>query len=239
MQLNDIAIVLKTKKFNDNSLIMKVITENNGIYSGLVRVKKNQGGFGVNITGNKLNLSWRARLPEHLGFFTTELNQARAHNIMKNKVFLLGVNLICSHLDIYPEREPCKNIYLELDKLIDDFSAMNQSWIKNIIKFELNFLECMGFGIDLSECAITGTQEALNWVSPKSGRAVNIEAGKEWANKMLKLPPFLLSSNIETDNEDLLDGLKLTGYYLKKCIYSELKKDLPLSRKKIIDLLKI
>ena len=218
---------------------MKVITENNGIYSGLVRVKKNQGGFGVNITGNKLNLSWRARLPEHLGFFTTELNQARAHNIMKNKVFLLGINLICSHLDIYPEREPCKNIYLELDKLIDDFSAMNQSWIKNIIKFELNFLECMGFGIDLSECAITGTQEALNWVSPKSGRAVNIEAGKEWANKMLKLPPFLLSSNIETDNEDLLDGLKLTGYFLKKCIYSELKKDLPLSRKKIIDLLKI
>ena len=87
MQINDIAIVLKTKKFNDNSLIMKVITENNGIYSGLVRVKKNQCGFVVNITGNKLNLSWRARLPEHLGFFTTELNQARAHNIMKNKVF--------------------------------------------------------------------------------------------------------------------------------------------------------
>ena len=51
---------------------------------------------------------------------------------------------------------------------------MNQSGINNIIKFELNFLECMGFGIDLSECAITGTQEALNWVSPKSGRAVNL-----------------------------------------------------------------
>ena len=238
MQLNDIAIVLKTKKFNDNSLIMKVITENNGIYTGLVRVKKNQGGFGVNITGNKLNLSWRARLSEHLGFFTTELNQARAHYIMKNKVFLLGVNLICSHLDIYPEREPCNHIYLEFDKLIDNFSMVSQSWIKSIIKFELNFLEYMGFGIDLSECAITGTQEALNWVSPKSGRAVNIEAGKEWSNKLLKIPPFLLSPNIETNNRDLLDGLKLTGYFLKKQIYTELKKDLPLSRKKIIDFLK-
>ena len=75
-------------------MIMKVITENYGIYSGLVRIKKNQGGFGVNITGNKLNLTWRARLSEHLGFFTTELNKSRAHNIMKNPVFLSGVNLI-------------------------------------------------------------------------------------------------------------------------------------------------
>ena len=58
MQLNDTAIVLNTRKYNDSSIIMKVITENNGIYSGLVRIKKNQGGFGVNITGNKLNLMW-------------------------------------------------------------------------------------------------------------------------------------------------------------------------------------
>ena len=51
---------------------------------------------------------------------------------MKNKVFLLGINLICSHLDIYPERVPCKNIYLELDKLIDDFSAMDPIMDKEI-----------------------------------------------------------------------------------------------------------
>ena len=66
MQLNDTAIVLNTRKYNDSSIIMKVITENNGIYSGLVRIKKNQGGFGVNITGNKLNLMWRAVSYTHL-----------------------------------------------------------------------------------------------------------------------------------------------------------------------------
>ena len=31
MQLNDTAIVLNTRKYNDSSVIMKVITENNGI----------------------------------------------------------------------------------------------------------------------------------------------------------------------------------------------------------------
>ena len=123
MQLNDTAIVLNTRKYNDSSIIMKVITENNGIYSGLVRIKKNQGGFGVNITGNKLNLMWRARLSEHLGFFTTELNKSRAHEIMKDQIFLSGINLICSHLDLYPEREPCQNIYIEFDNLIDNLPS--------------------------------------------------------------------------------------------------------------------
>ena len=149
MQLNDTAIVLNTRKYNDSSIIMKVITENNGIYSGLVRIKKNQGGFGVNITGNKLNLMWRARLSEHLGFFTTELNKSRAHEIMKDQIFLSGINLVCSHLDLYPEREPCQNIYIEFDNLIDNFNKKENIWIKKLIEFEFNYLEFMGFGIDL------------------------------------------------------------------------------------------
>ena len=238
MQLNDTAIVLNTRKYNDSSIIMKVITENNGIYSGLVRIKKNQGGFGVNITGNKLNLMWRARLSEHLGFFTTELNKSRAHEIMKDQIFLSGINLVCSHLDLYPEREPCQNIYIEFDNLIDNFNKKENIWIKKLIEFEFNYLEFMGFGIDLSECALTGTTDSLEWVSPKSGRAVNSKAGKRWSKKLLKLPPFLLDKKIDADKNDLIDGLNLTGHFLKKQIYSDLNKDLPSSRKKIIDSLK-
>ena len=96
----------------------------------------------------------------------------------------------------------------------------------------------MGFGIDLSECALTGTTDSLEWVSPKSGRAVNSKAGKRWSKKLLKLPPILLDKKIDADINDLIDGLNLTGHFLKKQIYSELNKDLPSSRKKIIDSLK-
>ena len=93
----------------------------------------------------------------------------------------------------------------------------------------------MGFGIDLSECALTGESDTLKWVSPKSGRAVSSEAGKKWSKKLLKIPSFLLNSKQDTNNNDLIDGLNLTGYFLKKQIYSELNKELPSSRKKIID----
>ena len=74
---------------------------------------------------------------------------------MKDQIFLSGINLICSHLDLYPEREPCKNIYIEFDNLIDNFNKKENIWIEQLIEFEFNYLEFMGFGIDLSECALT------------------------------------------------------------------------------------
>ena len=238
MNWQDIGIVLNTRKFNDNSMIMKVLTEENGIYSGLVRVQKNKGGFGVNLTGNKLNLSWRARLSEHLGFFNTELNKSRANLIMNNPLYLAGINLICSHLDLYPEREPCNLIYNEFDTLIENFSN-NNNWIKEIVIFEFNYLDHLGYGIDITECALSGKRDSLEWVSPKSGRAVNSEAGKKWSKKLLKLPKFLLKNEtIIKNNDEIIDGLNLTGYFLNKLVYSDLNKNLPSSRKKIIDFLK-
>ena len=238
MNWQDIGIVLNTRKFNDNSMIMKVLTEENGIYSGLVRVQKNKGGFGVNLTGNKLNLSWRARLSEHLGFFNTELNKSRANLIMNNPLYLAGINLICSHLDLYPEREPCNFIYNEFDTLIENFTN-NNNWIKEIVIFEFNYLDHLGYGIDLTECAISGKKDSLEWVSPKSGRAVNSDAGEKWSKKLLKLPKFLLKNEIIIkNNDDIIDGLNLTGYFLNKLVYSDLNKNLPSSRKKIIDFLK-
>ncbi len=238
MNWQDIGIVLNTRKFNDSSMIMKVLTEENGIYSGLVRVQKNKGGFGVNLTGNKLNLSWRARLSEHLGFFNTELNKSRANLIMNNPLYLAGINLICSHLDLYPEREPCNLIYNEFDTLIENFSN-NNNWIKEIVIFEFNYLDHLGYGIDITECALSGKRDSLEWVSPKSGRAVNSEAGKKWSKKLLKLPKFLLKNEtIIKNNDEIIDGLNLTGYFLNKLVYSDLNKNLPSSRKKIIDFLK-
>ncbi len=159
MQLNDTAIVLSTRKYNDSSIIMKVITENNGIYTGLVRIKKNQGGFGVNITGNKLNLMWRARLSEHLGFFTTELNKSRAHEIMKDQIFLSGINLVCSHLDLYPEREPCQNIYLEFDSLINNF-IKNENLPKEL-------KEILGDGDAEFEAIVDPMDILIDYLDPK------------------------------------------------------------------------
>ena len=47
-----------------------------------------------------------------------------------------------------------------------------------------------------------------------------MEAGEKYSHKLLKLPNFLLeeeSQNIE--NHQLIDGLKLSGFFLKKFLF--------------------
>ena len=41
------------------------------------------------------------------------------------------------------------------------------------VRFEAGLLEDLGFGLDLSRCAVTGTMDDLVWVSPRTGRAVS------------------------------------------------------------------
>ena len=105
MNLNDEGIAISIKKFSDSTNLMKVLTKDNGVYSGLIRLKRNQGNSGVNIPGNTLSINWRARLSEHLGFFNTELIKSRSSNYLNSSISLEVLNSICSLLDIFPERE--------------------------------------------------------------------------------------------------------------------------------------
>ncbi|MEE3165353.1 MAG: DNA repair protein RecO, partial [Pseudomonadota bacterium] len=80
--------------------------------------------------------------------------------------------------------------------------------------------------------------DGLAWVSPKSGRAVSINAGKKWESKLLILPKFLTNNDQnKITKKDIINGLNLTEYFLKKRIYSDINKNLPQTRKKLIDFL--
>ena len=82
MNITDEGIAISIKKFSDSTNLMKILTKGNGVYSGLIRLKKNQGNTGVNIPGNTLSVNWRARLSEHLGFFNTELIKSRTSSYL-------------------------------------------------------------------------------------------------------------------------------------------------------------
>ena len=61
-----------------------------------------------------------------------------------------------------------------------------------LVRWELQLLGDLGFGLDLSECAATGLEADLAYVSPRSGRAVSRDAGAPYCSKLLKLPAFLV-----------------------------------------------
>jgi DNA repair protein RecO (recombination protein O) len=237
MNLTDEGIAIGVKKFSDSTNLMKILTKDNGIYSGLIRIKKNQGNSGVNIPGNTLSVNWRARLSEHLGFFNTELIKSRSSNYLNSSINLEVLNSICSLMDIFPEREECIDLYNIIEELLDNLNN-TRLWPFLYIKFELLFIERMGYGLDLSSCAVNGSTDNLNWVSPKTGRAVSALGAKGWEDRLLKLPEFLGQNEIKSvSKDDLLDSLKLTEFFLIKRVYSQYAKNLSSSRKRMFDYL--
>ena len=237
MNLTDEGIAIGVKKFSDSTNLMKILTKDNGIYSGLIRIKKNQGNSGVNIPGNTLSVNWRARLSEHLGFFNTELIKSRSSNYLNSSINLEVLNSICSLMDIFPEREECIDLYNIIEELLDNLNN-TRLWPFLYIKFELLFIERMGYGLDLSSCAVNGSTDNLNWVSPKTGRAVSALGAKGWEDRLLKLPEFLGQNEIKcVSKADLLDSFKLTEFFLIKRVYSQYAKNLSSSRKRMFDYL--
>ena len=96
----------------------------------------------------------------------------------------------------------------------------------------------MGYGLDLKTCAVNGSAENLTWVSPKTGRAVSSKGAEGWEKRLLKLPNFFNEIDSSITKDDLIDGLRLTEYFLNKRVYSQQTKNLSSSRIRLVNYLK-
>ena len=115
-----------------------------------------------------------------------------------------------------------------LDAMAEDGLA---HWGPLYVRWEAGLLEALGFGLDLTHCAATGTTEDLRYVSPRSGRAVSGEAGAPYAGRLFALPGFLLASqNADVDAADIAAGLALTGHFLLERVIRPQGKDMPAAR---------
>lgn len=89
-------------------------------------------------------------------------------------------------------------------------------WLGEYVRLELALLEQAGFGLDLSECAATGTRENLTYVSPKSGRAVSGAAGAPYHDRMLQLPEFIRDHDqLPEAISEVQAGMALTGHFIE------------------------
>jgi DNA repair protein RecO (recombination protein O) len=116
---------------------------------------------------------------------------------------------------VLPEGQPYPRLYQALDGLLGAIEAAPSAsgWGAALVRFELLLLAELGFGLDLTNCAVTGSNDNLVAVSPKSGRAVSAAEAAPYAGKLLKLPPFVREGG-SASWEDILDGLSLTGHFL-------------------------
>jgi DNA repair protein RecO (recombination protein O) len=215
MQWTDEGIVIGVKRHGEASAILELMTREHGRHLGLVR-----GGFGSRLKpvlqpGNTVNAAWRARLDEHLGNYTIEGLHLRAASFFAAPHAIYGVSHLAALMRLLPERDPHTGLYVALDDIL---SHLNDAALAApmVVRFELQLLAELGFGLDLERCAATGGVVDLGFVSPKSGRAVSRTAGEPWADKMLRLPAFLREQQAIPAGRDLADGFALTGYFLTR-----------------------
>jgi DNA repair protein RecO (recombination protein O) len=219
MQWTDEAVILGTRKHGENSVIAEVMTQARGRHMGIVRSGRSKAMQPVLQPGNLVEVTWRARLEEHLGEFRLEPIRSRAAALMESAVSIYGVQAMAALLRLLPERDPHPHLFEALNVILDHFDEPLDA-CELYIRFELAVLNDLGFGIDLTECVATGAKHDLAYVSPKSGRAVSRIAGAPYAERMLRLPAFLgEESRKAATAESLADAFGLTAYFLQRHVY--------------------
>lgn len=216
MNFRDRAIIICKFPLKEKTSVVTVFTEKHGLYSGVVRSVATKQGSGI-LEGDLVDFAWNARLHEHLG--SAKIDTIKSHNakIIGSKLKLYSFNSIVSLIrGAFHEREPHNNLFPFFLEFVENLAADLD--FTSYIRLELAILQEAGFGLQLTECAATGSHQELLYVSPKSGRAVSKEAGNPYADKLLTLPQFLLTG--EGPNEvEMEQAAELTDYFFKRYIF--------------------
>jgi DNA repair protein RecO (recombination protein O) len=220
MQWTDEGVIIGTRRHGETSLIVELMTAAHGRHLGLVRGGRSRRVQPLLQPGNSVTATWRARLDAHLGHYTVEGTTERAARLIEGPAGLYGIQALAALLRLLPERDSHPRLY---DGLVAILDYLDDPLIAGglIVRFELKLLDDLGFGLDLTQCAATGSNDDLAWVSPKTGRAVSRSAGEPYQAKLLPLPAFLLEapSQSHPDAEAVAAAFHLTGYFLARHVY--------------------
>lgn len=233
----DQGIVLAVRRFGEHDAIVSVLTETQGRHAGIVKGGGGKRGRGLLQQGNLVKAWWRARLDEHLGTFTIEGLRPFAAEAMSSAAVLTGLSALCAMAEAtLPEREPHAAIYRQTLHLLEHLGV--PGWEAEYVQWELALLRDMGYGLDLTACAATGTKDDLAYVSPRTGRAVSRTAAEPYVPRLLALPEFLRVDQAGHDKVEagqIAQGLALTGHFFDVHVFRPHRQQIPASRTRFVD----
>ena len=226
MNWDDTGYLISKNRYNENSLIAEIYTENYGKISGIIF-----GGTSKKIKnylqiGNKLYVNFNSKSENKIGYFKLEISQALSpiyfDDIQKLSCITSAMNLIKI---LTADFQKNTNIY----NLIDNFYLILEAknWIKQYIFWELELFKNLGYFLELDNLVDKKIVEnELKYVSKSS------------IDKKI-IPNFLIDKNEDPENlKVLLSGLKIVSDYLEKTILRPNNIKQPISRLNFINTLK-
>jgi DNA repair protein RecO (recombination protein O) len=229
------AVVLDIRPHGEGGAIASLLTEAHGRHAGLAKGGASRGQAALWQPGNLIEARWVARLPEQLGALSGEMVHPAAAMAMEDPLALAALRAACAVAEGgLPEREAHPRIFHGLVAFIAMLARDTALALPDLVRWEADLLAELGYGLDLSRCAITGSAEDLAFVSPRSGRAVSEPAAGEWRDRLLPLPRFLLGQG-PSGPADWAAGLRLTGHFLARDVFGTHNKGLPAARDLLLD----
>ncbi|MEO9600535.1 DNA repair protein RecO [Parasphingorhabdus sp.] len=233
------AIICSVRSHGEHGAVVRSLTPENGLVSGYVRGAHSRTMRPILIPSNIVQADYRARTEEQLASMTVELQQSRGP--------FLGEPLASAALDwvtaltaaILPEEHSYPQLHSALSALLDAIcgAPSAKGWAVALVRYELLLLSELGFGLTLDACAVTGSEEDLIYISPKSATAVSAFAGQEYKERLLPLPPFFKGATTP-EWDEIFDGLRVTGFFLKRHFFEDRRKDVMATRSVLVDRLK-
>lgn len=235
MQWADTAFVLGTRRHGESGLIVELLTRERGRHAGLVRGGQSPARRALLQPGNEVAASWRGRLAEHLGALDCELVAAHAARFLDDPDRLAALNAaVALLLASLPEREPHADCHASLAALLQSLESA-ADWMRAYVVWEGDLLAAIGFGLDLARCAVSGTNQDLAFVSPRTGRAVSRETGTRYEDRLLPLPGFLWRPDAPAAPADIVAGLTLTRHFLLRHVLEPQGRRLPEARERLVE----
>ena len=239
MRFDTPAIVCALRNHGEHGAIVRLMTPENGLQAAYVRGARGRRMRPVLIAGNVVQAQLSARTDTQLPQATIELVHSRGP--------LLSEPLPAAAIEwatvltatVLPEGQPYPRLFETLEALLDAIEAAPSAsgWGAAMVRYELLLLSELGFGLDLDRCAVTGTNDALVAVSPKSGRAVSAAEVEPYAGKLLPLPSFVRRGGLGSWSE-IDQGLRLTGHFLLRDLVTERSRPIAEARERLVDRLR-
>ena len=233
------AIVCALRTHGEHGAVARLMTPEHGLQAAYVRGARGRRMRPVLIAGNVVEAQLSARTDTQLPQATLELVHSRGP--------LLSEPLSAAAIEwatvltatALPEGQPYPRLFDALAGLLDAIEAAPSAsgWGAALVRYELLLLAELGFGLDLERCAVSGTNEALIAVSPKSGRAVSSAEAEPYAGKLLPLPAFVREGG-QASWEEIAQGLDLTGHFLLRDLITERSRPVADARSRLVERLR-
>lgn len=222
MRIDTPAIVVANRSHGEHGAVVRFMTPEHGLQAGYVRGARGRGLRPVLLAGNDVQVSLSARTEAQLAQASVELAHSRA-SILSEPLPAAAIDWATAlTATALPEGQAYPRLFAALEGLLSAIEAAPAAsgWGAALVRYELLLLAELGFGLDLGQCAVTGVNDELVAVSPRSGRAVSRTEAEPYQGKLLPLPAFLTQGGTGSWR-DIADGLALTGHFLMRDIITD------------------